>query len=106
MPKTKQTYKDVQLGYRLRAKPKFHPKGTKVFTKDPDGTDRSVVNGIGAPKNRRFHQKMYGKKGFRGHKVNPPTVPGELYPPTMSNKDRMKHRKEMREKAKDAKQTA
>jgi hypothetical protein len=94
----KKDYKTIQAEFREKAKPKFHPKGTKVIYKDPDGTEREVLN---APTMRHpgkdYQDRSKSKKGAT-HTVNPPSKPKEFFPAEMTNHDKMIWRKDQRER--------
>lgn len=98
----KKDYKTIQAEFREKAKPKFHPKGTKAIYKEPDGTEREVLN---APtmrgKGKSYQDRSKSKKGAT-HIVNPAGQgnkprPKEFFPAEMTNHDKMIWRKDQRQ---------
>jgi hypothetical protein len=93
----KKDYKTIQAEFREKAKPKFHPKGVKVFRKDPDGTEREVVNDpTMRGRGKSFQDRAKSKKGAT-HVVNPPKKVKDFFPAEMTNHDKMIWRKDQRQ---------
>jgi hypothetical protein len=93
----KKDYKIIQAEFRQKAKPKFHPKGTKVPYKTREGVKAEYANDPTMnQRGKLFQDRSKSKKGAT-HKVNPPEVVKDFFPPQMTNHDKMIWRKDQRQ---------
>jgi hypothetical protein len=103
----KKDYRNIQAEFREKAKPKFHPKGTKVIYKEPAGSEREIVNAAPLkPSGKAYQDRTKSKKGAT-HTVKPSgqgkkPCPKAFFPAAMTNHDKMIWRADQR-KAKLAK---